>query len=246
MNEKSRLYNCKDEELPMVGTLVCSSLETDLPDFTKYSSGFDANYVAGMKQKITLVNELIAPEEETVVRKVITSRIYATMSNLTDPVNRLEGYVTLAHDALQMSPADFGISKLRQGIKSRDVGDVLDALHLISDHIIRYKEPLVQKGLTEEIIASFINSSTSLSSDKTEQYRILNNRKAIVQNNIATLNNLYEHITEVMKIGKILFKNDAVKMQQYTFSTVLKSVHHNTKGNSNNDNQSTDNANKQA
>lgn len=49
MNAIARLYNCKDEELPVTGQLVVSSLEADLPAFTAYSSGFDANYVATMK-----------------------------------------------------------------------------------------------------------------------------------------------------------------------------------------------------
>ncbi len=246
MNAIARLYNCKDEELPVIGELVVSSLETDLAKFTAYSSGFDANYVATMKQKVVTVAQLVAPEEETVARKVITGRIYATMNNLTEPAGRLEGYITLAHDTLQVSPADFGISKLRHGIKNSDVEEVADALHLINNQIGRYKEALTQKGLTEELIVTFTGSHTSLTADKTEQYGILNNRKAVVQNNIATLNDLYQQISEVMKIGKILFKNDAAKVQQYTFSNVLKNVHHTVNGKTDNDNTTADNANKKA
>lgn len=246
MNAIARLYNCKDEELPVTGQLVVSSLEVDLPAFTAYSSGFDANYVATMKQKVATVAELVAPEEETVARKVITGRIYATLNNLTEPAARLEGYIILAHDSLQVSPADFGLSKLRHGIKNSDVEEVTDALHLINNQIGRYKEALTQKGLTEELIAAFNNSNTSLTADKTEQYEILNNRKAIVQNNIATLNDLYQQITEVMKIGKILFKNDAAKVQQYTFSIVLKNVRHIVNKKTDNDNNTADNADTKA
>jgi hypothetical protein len=197
--------------------------------------------VTTLTQKVTTVSELVAPEEETVARKVITGRIYATLSNLTEPAARLEGYVTLAHDTLKMSPADFGISKLRHGIKNDDVEEVTDALHLINNQIVRYKEVLKQKGLTEELIAIFTGSYTSLTADKTEQYGILNNRKTIVQNNIALLNVLYQQITEVMKIGKILFKNDSVKVQQYTFSNVLKNVHHSVNGKPENSNDTADN-----
>lgn len=177
---------------------------------------------------------------------MITGRIYATLNNLTEPAARLEGYIILAHDSLQVSPADFGISKLRHGIKNDDVEEVTDALHLINNQIVRYKEPLVQKGLTEELIATFTDSYTSLIADKTEQYGILNNRKAIVQNNIVTLNDLYQQISEVMKIGKILFKNDAAKVQQYTFNNVLKNVHHAVNKKTDNDNTTAENANKKA
>lgn len=67
-----------------------------------------------------------------------------------------------------------------------------------------------------------------------------------MQNNIATLNDLYLQITEVMKIGKILFKNDAAKVQQYTFSNVLKNVHHTVNGEKDNGNTTADNADKKA
>lgn len=246
MNAIARLYNCKDEELPMIGTLVVSSFEADLPDFAKYSPGFTPNYVGELKQKVATVHKLVAPEEETVARKVITGRIYATLNNLTEPAARLEGYIILAHDSVQVSPADFGIGKLRHGIKNDDVEEVADALHLINNQIARYKEALTQKGLTEELIATFTGSHASLTADKTEQYGILNNRKAIVQNNIATLNDLYQQITEVMKIGKILFKNNAAKVQQYTFSNVLKNVHHIVNKKTDNGNTTADNADTKA
>lgn len=168
------------------------------------------------------------------------------MNNLTEPAGRLEGYITLAHDTLQVSPSDFGIGKLRQGIKNHDVEEVTDALHLINNQIVRYKETLQQKGLTEELIAAFTGSYTSLTTDKTEQYGILNNRKAIVQNNIATLNDLHQQITEVMKIGKILFKNDSAKVQQYTFSNVLKNVHYTVNAKTDNNSTPVDNADKKA
>lgn len=246
MSENTRLYNCKDEELPIIGKLVASSIESDLPTFTTYSPGFDDGYVTDLKQKVTTVADLIAPEEETVARKVITGRIYATLNNLTEPAGRLEGYITLAHDTLKVSPSDFGIGKLRQGIKNHDVEEVTDALHLINNQIVRYKETLQQKGLTEELIAAFTGSYTSLTTDKTEQYGILNNRKAIVQNNIATLNDLHQQITEVMKIGKILFKNDSAKVQQYTFSNVLKNVHYTVNAKTDNNSTPADNADKKA
>ena len=53
----------------------------------------------------------------------------------------------------------------------------------------------------------------------------MSNRKAIVQNNLGLFNSLYEQLTELLRVGKILYKaTDAVKAQEYTFTSLLKQV----------------------
>jgi hypothetical protein len=55
--------------------------------------------------------------------------------------------------------------------------------------------------------------------------QILSNRKNIVQNNLGLFNDLYAQLTEILNIGKILYKaTEAVKTQEHTFSTLLKQV----------------------
>lgn len=47
----------------------------------------------------------------------------------------------------------------------------------------------------------------------------------IVQENTGLLNGLFEQLTEIFNVGKILFKaTDPVKLKEYTFSELLKQV----------------------
>lgn len=69
------------------------------------------------------------------------------------------------------------------------------------------------------------DDATSISNDRLRQYEILTNRKAILQDNVETLNTLHAKILEIHKVGKILFKgNDPVKLQEYTMTELIKKV----------------------
>jgi hypothetical protein len=220
-----RSFNCKDEELPVICKFTLFNLKRDLADFTAYSPMFNDEYVASLEYKIIEVSDLLEPKSETVQLKAITERLYGTMNALINPINRLTGYINLAHESLNVSPADFGLTLLRKGINSKDAESVIKNLHLVVSNINRNKEILTTQGLQDELIAVFTQSITSVSADKQTQYEIISNRKTLVQNNVGLLNGLFNQITEIMTIGKILYKdNNAAKLQEYTFSELKKRV----------------------
>ena len=208
----------------MIGRFVSASLKRDAAEFTAFSPTFNDVYIAAFDSKIASVIDLIEPQSETIERKQITERIYETMGGLIDPINRITGYMTLAKD-LKVSPADIGLTSLRKAINAGDVEKVLDGLHLVTVNVNKYKEPLIALGLTESLITRFTNASTSIADDKQKQNEILSNRRSIVQNNVNQLNDLWNTLSEILSIGKILYKaSDAAKLQDYTFSSLKKQV----------------------
>lgn len=224
-NTYMRNFNCKDEELPVIARFVAFSLKRDLTDFTAYSPIFTTDYVTEFETKISIVADLVEPKTETLAKSVITSRYTSTIEGLTSSVNHLSGYIKLAKTELKFSDAAFGLGALRKSIINNDVEGVIDQLHFVLANINTYKAPLVTKGLTEELIETFSGAFQSLKADKQAQYEITSNRKAIVQNNVLTLNDLYNQITEINAVGKILYKgNNAAKLADYTFSSLLKKV----------------------
>lgn len=220
-----RSFNCKDEELPVISRFTAFSFKRDLADFTAYSPRFNDSYLASFEARIIEVTDLVEPKSETIQLKSITERLYGAMDGLINPINRLTGYINLAHASMNVSPADFGLTLLRKGINSKDAESVLKNLHLVISNINRNKEILTTQGLQDELIALFTDAAISISADKQNQYEITSNRKAIVQNNVGMFNNLFEQLSEILAIGKILYKdNDAVKLQEYTFSNLKRRV----------------------
>jgi hypothetical protein len=221
----ARDYNCKDEELPVICKFAAFSLKRDLADFTDYSPKLNQQYVTGYEAKIATVSELVEPKSETVALKAITDRLYNTMDGLIDPINQLTGYIGLAEDAINISPADFGLADLRKGIIPKDAERVISSLHTINANIAKYNEVLTLQGFRVELGAKFAASALSVATDKQKQYEITSNRKKLVQDNLSLLNDLFKQLNEILKVGKILYKaKDAAKLKDYTFSELKKGV----------------------
>ncbi len=221
----NRSFGCKNEELPVVCGFGATSLARDLGDFTAYSPLFDATYLTAFKTKIDAVAELVQPRSETVELKVITERIYQTLDGLIAPINHLSGYLDLTGNEAPVSSDDFGLVQLRKSARSRDVESVLMLLHTVGVNIGKYKTALMAKGLTEELIAKFTDAGKLLAEDKNKRYALVSNRAAIVQKNQGQLNDLYDQLTEVCRIGKILYKQtDNAKLKDYTFAKMMTQV----------------------
>ena len=125
----------------------------------------------------------------------------------------------------KISSADFGLTKLRKSVRSRDVENVFTLLRTVENNIVKYKQALTAQGLTEELAAKFSDASTTLSEDKKRSYTIVSTRMALVQNNMGTLNDLYDQFKQISDIGKILYKQtDKAKLKDYTFAHLMKQV----------------------
>ena len=221
----NRSYNCKDEELPVICRFSLISLRRDLADFTAYSPKLGETYLADYESKIAAVEELVSPKSETTEMKKITDRLSAGMNVLLDHVKYLEGYLKMAGNSINLSAADFGLSELRKGINNGDPEKVLDRLKDVNKNVVTYKAALAEQGFTDVLQAKLMNVYASLSADRQLQYQILTHRKALVQSNVETLNELNSRLTEVLRTGKILYQGkDAVKQQEYTLSELKKRV----------------------
>ena len=153
-----------------------------------------------------------------------------TLDDLISPVNYLEGYLKLAGNQVPVSSADFGLAQLRKSARSRDVESVLRLLHTVEGNIEKYKKELMAKGLTDALIAKFTDAGKLLADDKGKKYTLVSNRNAIVQNNVSLLNDLNDQLTEICRIGKILYKQtDKAKLEDYTFTQMMNQVRRSAK-----------------
>ena len=223
----SRDYNCKDEELPVIGNFVSFSFRRDLADFTAFSPKFDLEYTSDFDSKIAQAEEVIAPESETLELKTLTENLNSAMDGLIDPINRVNGYLQLAQPTLSMNAAGFGLTNLRAGITKKDAESVLNNLHTVSQNLLKYKTQLATQGLSDELCNRFTTAAAVIAETKQARYEIIVRRKNIVQDNVILFNSLFAQLSEILKVGKILYKaSNAVKTEEYTFDELKKQVRH--------------------
>ena len=227
---QNRSFNCKNEELPVLCGFCAISLARDLGDFAAYSPLFDANYLTTFKSKIDLLQELVHPKSETVALKVITEQMHKSLDDLIAPINRVQGYLGLAGEQIPISASDFGLTQLRRSVRSRDVENALNCLQTVEAHLRKYQNELTAKGLTDALMGQFSEASVLLAEEKNRKYTLVSGRAAIVQGNLGLLKELYNQLSEICRVGKILYKQtDGAKLKDYTFSQMMKQVKRVTK-----------------
>jgi hypothetical protein len=222
---ETKNYNCKNEELPVIGGFVLFAYRRDQTDFAGFAPKFTAAYGDLFDAKIKATAELLNPKAETAELKLITSRLYTTVDDLIGSINNLATYVKMAGTNIPLSAYDFGFTFLRNKIHGRDVEGVLQGLRLVNVHILKYKDALMAQGVTQEFIDKLDAAAASIAADNQLQYEIKENRKALVQSNTRVFNDLYADIAELCEVGKNLYRgNDPKKLSEYTFSNLLKNV----------------------
>jgi hypothetical protein len=165
--------------------------------------------VDAFKAKIDAVDELVQPKSETVELKMLNERIYDTLDLLISPINHVESYLNLAGKTVPVSAADFGLTPLRKSARSRDVESVLKLLFTVEGNLNKYKTQLEARGLTDALVQKFAETGDQLADDRNKKYELVSNRMALVQNNLSLLNDLYDQMTGICRIGKILYKQTA-------------------------------------
>jgi len=243
MTNVERLYNCKDEELLPIGKFTVFSLKRDLTEFTAFSPKFNDEYVSETEAKISAVENLLAPQAETLAKSLISNRMNVSISGLLKPLNSLEVYLKLTAKSLGITVAGFGISALRTAVNARDPEAVVNKLRVVLANINTYKAALTEVGLSDELITGLETTLTAVETDRQQQYQILTKRKSLVQSNHTVLNDLYLRVTEIEALGKALYKgSDPVKLSEYTFTELLKKVRQvaKAKGDADNTDEKTD------
>jgi hypothetical protein len=229
-NEILKVYGCKDEELIFICGFTASSVERDLADFTAYSPKLNQGYLIFFKGNIATATDVIMPRSLVLEQKTITARLYATMDGLIEPMRHLTGYINLSKSAVTISVADFGFTPLRAAINSRDAEGAFKSLQAINANVAKFKAVLIEQGLTEEFAAALIAAAASITEDKQKQYEIDAKRRNLLQANIGLFNDLYAQLTEILSVGKILYKGkDPVKLKEYTFTELMKKVNRSSK-----------------
>ena len=218
-------FDCKNEELVVICDYVQTSFERDLADFTAFAPKFNQQYLADFKSKNEAMNQIIFPQEKTKELKTVTARLYGNMDKLVDLLNRLDGYIKLAKNAVPISATDFGITVLKQKIHSRDAEGTLKSLQLVNSNIEKYKSELIAQGLPTAAITELNKAFATIDNDNQKQYEIVSTRRILTSENINSLNILHEQIMEICEIGKMLYKKaQSAKLPDYTFTYLKKKV----------------------
>lgn len=230
MQKKIRQYACKDEELLPISKFTVFSLKRDIDEFTAFSNQFNEQYIADLETLITQVESVIEPEAETLALKLITQKTEEQYSDLNKILLIIEGYLKLVKKEIKISPSAFGIVNLRKDIRKHDIEAVLNGIKFLSGNIQTYGAALEAKGMPATTVKSLQDLQTALAENKQKQFEIKTKRAGLVQDNTVLFNRLFEKLSEIFTIGKVLYKtSNPAKYNDYIFTKLMKKVRNTTR-----------------
>lgn len=225
MMKIDRLFSCKSEELVPLSKFTLFSLKRDIAEFSAFSTKFNDEYVTQTEAMINNVENLLEPQAEVLVLRMIYQTLDAQLKECRLWMQRMEAYLKLLKNVPQITAVGFGISALRRSIDKSDFEGVIAGMRILVTNVQNQLTPLLDSGMPDTVLPALQELLTSLAGNRQKQFEIKSKRAALIQDNMKMLNELYLRLSEIYSIGKVLYRTtDPAKYAEYTFSKLLKKV----------------------
>lgn len=216
----------KEEYVPIADALL-ASLSRDLDFFETENHLFNAAYLAAMQSK---TDELRAKETGNAVlvqQKQTTQELYILGKDLNKPMKLLN--LVLEKANIKTSLATDVLKKIRK----RNFEGALMAIKSLKEVIMANSSLLIANGMKQDMIATLENAFTDITAKSNEQTSFQQQRKTFTSANKNLYNELYEYVSEVARLGKIIFQGEQ-KASEYTIDHLIAMVNVSRGGNKNN------------
>lgn len=218
-------FQCRIEELPVIGEFVLSSVLTDLVDFQNFSPRFTSEYLDGIKERINVCKSMVSAIVVTNELKATTSRLKALSKGLRPEINALDVYFKMAKEKLDVAPIDTGLREVRVAINKGNTEGTLHTMRNMLTVAQRNRDPLTAVGMRPAIISDLKTSIEQIEMLNIQQNDLISRRGRLVKTNIDAFNSLWEEIKELMQVGKALYRNrDASKLKDYTLTRLRQRI----------------------
>ncbi|MDO4230277.1 MAG: hypothetical protein Q4C98_10710 [Capnocytophaga sp.] len=204
--------NLKKESYTAVAEFMLVSFERDLSDFTKSFKTIDADYLSKFKEAIAEAKSLGSAMAIQAEQKNVTKKLYEYADELKDIVTFLKRYAEKANLETTI------LAKIATSLRTKNIEKSVIDTRAALPYFIENKDRMTDmpEGFLdkiEPIIANFERLNTS-------QNSLMNKRKQITSESKDVYKKLYEFISEIADIGKIIYKQSN-KKDEYTISKIL-------------------------
>jgi hypothetical protein len=212
----------KEEYVPIADALL-RSLSRDIDLFESTNHLFNASYLSAMQNKTNDVRAKETGDALLVQQKQATQDLYLLGNDLNKPMKLLN---------LVLNKADIkttSASDVLRKIKRRNFEGALQSLKSLKDVVTSQSDLLISNGMKADTVTLLENSFAAITSKSNEQTSLQQQRKAFTSENKRLYKELYTYISEVARLGKIIFQREQ-KASEYTIENLIAMVH-SAKGN---------------
>lgn len=214
----------KMEDIPVVGEFIIHSAEEDLAAINHATTDIDQAWLDGLRVKCERVKKRVPPLTKTSELKEVTRRLYKRMDDLRTELNMLEVKLLRAEDTLSIGLKGFGLSAIRKKISVKDTEGLLFAMTGMLQQVDANRAALEAKGFTEEQRAWFSAEMAEIRRGNELQQRMIAGRNGLTAANVILINDFWDDVSELAKIGRLVFKHDRARRMSYTLRALRHEV----------------------
>lgn len=224
METKIVLPRCTMENIPVIAGFVITTVEKDLVEIKEAAPDIDQEHLDELKAKNETVRAMVRPREVTGEMKEVTKKMYATMDSVKSKLNLLEIKINRVESQLKKSPDAFGLTKLRSQIRVRNAEGVLAGLELMLHEVDNNTVALAANGFTPVMREWFTTALNSINADNGLQNAKIGERGELTMENTVTISDFWKGISDLMRVGRLLYKDNPVKLKEYTYAVLHRRV----------------------
>ncbi|MCY0968859.1 hypothetical protein [Chryseobacterium wangxinyae] len=207
----------KEEYVPIADALLVS-ITRDLDIFENENHLFNSDYLSAMQAKTDEVRAKETGDAILIKQKQTTQELYILGNELNKPMKLLN--LVFDKSCLKTSLASDVLKKIRK----RNFEGTLQTLKSLKDVVAENSVLLISKGMKADTISMLENSYNTITSASNAQTGYQQQRKAFTSANKGLYKELYVYISEVAKLGKIIFQGEQ-KASEYTIDDLFLLVH---------------------
>ncbi len=215
------VFNCRIEEVPIIGNFVYSSFGRDTSAFAPYTD-YDAPFPANFLSALNGVRAAALPVVLNNQMKQVTFNLLTDMYGVRAKVNDAEIYFFNAGSTLNVSPKDMGQSAVRRAVNRGDVEALVTAMIGMNQLIASNSNALIAKGFTLIKQNALVTTAGNLFRDNNIQNTLYEQKIDLAVTNMVLYNNFWStYVGPVCLTGKLIFKvTNKSKAKEYTISAL--------------------------
>ena len=220
-----RQFSCRLEELGPTARLAFTRYQKYHDDFTDASTDFGAAFDTRFAEKQVIFEQLVPSRQRTMTAAEETRRLNAAAKALRHPLNLLDIQIVAAAKAqtLTVAAKAMGLGPVRAAINNRNIEGLELALGDLLQLIGTNQQALTAKGMKPKALTDLRAARQGLGLSNTTQDSGRLDSVELTAENIKAANALWVLVAEILRTGRLLYKETNPKRAQgFTMARLLK------------------------
>lgn len=203
-----RQFRCRLEELGPLARLTYARYLKHRTDFLDATTDFGDAFETEFMKRSEAFEKLVPTRQRQLTAKEEAERLNAAAKQLRHPLNLLDIQVGSAGRAglLTVTVKDFGLGRVRNEISTRDLEGLDGALGDLIKLVEVNQQALTDKGMKPATLQALKDARQSLGEDSTEQDSDRLDSVELTEENVKAGNALWELVAEILRVGRLLYK----------------------------------------